>query len=49
MTPTTRRFPASGPDAGELDFLLELGGLGGCLTGCSIEDSTVTYTGLRPG
>jgi prephenate dehydrogenase len=48
MAPSTERFPAYGPGADELDFLLTLGQAGGLLTGCAVDDSTVTYEVLRP-
>ncbi|GAB3143385.1 hypothetical protein GCM10027290_19590 [Micromonospora sonneratiae] len=48
MQPVTRQFPRFGPASAELDFLLRLGESGGHLDGCSTDDSTVTYTALRP-
>ncbi|HEX5594519.1 MAG TPA: prephenate dehydrogenase/arogenate dehydrogenase family protein [Micromonosporaceae bacterium] len=45
---STERFSLSGPHDAELDFLLELGRLGGYLTQCAVEDSTVVYTVHRP-
>ncbi|HEX6968276.1 MAG TPA: prephenate dehydrogenase/arogenate dehydrogenase family protein [Micromonosporaceae bacterium] len=48
QTPSERTFPATGPYAAELDFLLELGRSGGHLSGCAVDGSTVTYRVYRP-
>jgi prephenate dehydrogenase len=48
MVPSTQVFPAYGPAGDELDFLLALGERGGQLTGCAVDDATVTYAVLRP-
>lgn len=48
VTRSTRSFPARGKPAAEVAFLLELGRLGGYLTRCVVEESTVTYAVHRP-
>lgn len=48
MTRSTCSFPKHGPHREEVDFLLDLGRLGGYLTRCAVDESTVTYTVHKP-
>jgi prephenate dehydrogenase len=48
MRPSTERFPLHRTPEDEWDFLTRLGAAGGQLTSCTVDDSTVTYTVLRP-
>jgi prephenate dehydrogenase len=49
LQPWTERFPLDAAPADECDFLTGLGAAGGQLTSCTVDDSAVTYTALRPG
>jgi prephenate dehydrogenase len=48
MQPSTERFPLDRTPEDEFDFLTRLGASGGQLTSCTVDDSAVTYTALRP-
>jgi prephenate dehydrogenase len=48
LQPSTERFRLDAAPADEFDFLTALGTAGGHLTSCTMDDSTVTYTALRP-